>query len=183
MTLNDWFEKGMTFENYVDTMKVHKENLLSVYEGFNLPDSDSIHWDNVSEKKLRAVVLTEDWCGDAMVNVPILMKIAEAAQIDVRLLPRDQNLELMDQYLTNGTSRAIPIFVFIDEDGKEAAVWGPRAPKVQEFVDAVRADMPDKEAPNFKEKQQEMIATLTKKYTSDQTVWEQVYQSIKETLK
>ena len=51
------------------------------------------------------------------------------------MLLRDQNLELMDQYLTNGTSRAIPIFVFIDQNGNERAVWGPRAETVQHFVD------------------------------------------------
>jgi hypothetical protein len=34
----------------------------------------------------------------------------------------------------NGTARAIPIFIFIDKDGNEQAVFGPRAPKVQELV-------------------------------------------------
>ncbi|WP_433745047.1 thioredoxin family protein [Falsibacillus pallidus] len=183
MTLNEWFEKGMTSKEYVDSMQVHKENLQSVYEGFNIPEKDLSLWKTVADRGLRAIVLTEDWCGDAMVNVPILMKIAEAANIKMSLLPRDQNLELMDQYLTNGTSRAIPIFIFINEAGEEVAVWGPRAPKVQEFVDQVRADMPDKEAPDFKEKQQKMIQTLTKKYTSDQSVWDTVYESIKEKIK
>ena len=40
----------------------------------------------------------------------------------------------MDQYLTNGTARSIPIFIFIDEKGEEKAVWGPRAKEVQEIV-------------------------------------------------
>ncbi|RDI40028.1 thioredoxin family protein [Falsibacillus pallidus] len=183
MTLNNWFEKGMKPKDYIDSMQVHKENLQMVYEGFNIPEGDRSLWNSVAERGLRVIVLTEDWCGDAMVNVPILMKIAEAADIEMSLLSRDQNLELMDQYLTNGTSRAIPIFIFINAAGEEEAVWGPRAPKVQEFVDQVRADMPDKEAPDFKEKQQKMIQTLTNKYTADRSVWETVYESIKEKIK
>ena len=69
------------------------------------------------------------------------MKIAETANIEVRFLLRDQNLELMDQYLTNGKSRSIPIYIFIDKDGKEVAVWGPRAPEVQAFVERERATL------------------------------------------
>ena len=52
-----------------------------------------------------------------------MKRISEVANIDMSLLIRDENLELMDQYLTNGTTRAIPIFIFIDKDGNEQAVW------------------------------------------------------------
>ena len=52
-----------------------------------------------------------------------MKRISEVANIDMSLLIRDENLELMDQYLTNGTARAIPIFIFIDKDGNEQAVW------------------------------------------------------------
>lgn len=38
-----------------------------------------------------------------------MKRISEVANIDMRLLIRDENLELMDQYLTNGTARAIPL--------------------------------------------------------------------------
>src|SRR5690625_6161251 len=53
-----------------------------------------------------------------MLNIPIFLKIAEIANMPVRFLNRDENLELMDEYLTNG-NRVIPIFIFIDEDGNE----------------------------------------------------------------
>ena len=59
-----------------------------------------------------------------------MKRISEVANIDMRLLIRDENLELMDQYLTNGTT-CDSIFIFIDKDGNEQAVFGPRAPKVQ----------------------------------------------------
>lgn len=79
-----------------------------------------------------------------------MKRISEVANIDMSLLIRDENLELMDQYLTNGTARAIPIFIFIDKDGNEQAVWGPRAPKVQELVTSMRATLPEKKTQHSK---------------------------------
>ncbi|HWO77375.1 MAG TPA: thioredoxin family protein [Bacillus sp. (in: firmicutes)] len=182
MALEQWFDKGLTFEQYKELMKVNKENMLSILERFQLEKDDLKLIDQLKEKQLRAIVLTEDWCGDAMLNVPILMKIAERAKIDVRFLLRDQNLELMDQYLTNGTSRAIPIFIFIDNKGSEKAVWGPRAPKLQQLVDEVRAGLPDKEDPTFTEKQKESFRKLTKSYVEDAALWDEVSYSILTTL-
>ena len=100
--------------------------------------------------------MTADWCGDAMLCVPILMRLAEAAGFELRFLIRDENLELMDQYLTNGKSRSIPIFIFIDADGEERAVWGPRAPEVQRLIEEMRASLPPKDDPQFEEKQRDV---------------------------
>ncbi|KQL51444.1 thioredoxin [Heyndrickxia shackletonii] len=181
-SLNEWFEKGMTSKEYIESMKVHKENLLSIYEGFRLPKEDEPFFKALSEKGLRAIVITEDWCGDAMVNTPILLRLAEATNIDVHMVLRDQNLELMDQYLTNGTARSIPIFIFIDKKGVEVAKWGPRAPKVQEMVTEMRSGLPPKEDPSFDEKQKEVYAKLQAAFTQDTSVWETIYSSLKSTL-
>ena len=183
MTLEQWFEKGLTFGQYQNLMKVNKENMLHIYEHFQLEKDDLKLIEQLKDKQLRAIVLTEDWCGDAMLNVPILMKIVEKANINVRFLLRDQNLELMDQYLTNGTSRAIPIFIFIDSEGSEKAVWGPRAPKLQQLVDEVGAGLPAKEDPTFPEKQKESFKKLTKSYMEDASLWDEVSYSILTTLK
>ncbi|PWA10343.1 thioredoxin family protein [Pueribacillus theae] len=183
MKLSNWFEKGMDAESYIDSMETHKDNLLSIYNRFNVREEDSDLFKRLKEKKIRVIVLTEDWCGDAMLNVPILLKIAEKSSMDVRMLLRDSNLELMDQYLTNGTSRAIPIFIFIDKEGNEKAVWGPRAPKVQAFVDDERAKLPPKEDEQFEEKQKAMYKNMTATFASDENVWNQVYESIIDKLK
>lgn len=178
MDLNQWFEKGMTVKQYADSMESHKENLKHVYETFTLPESIKDRLSHLPTEDLRAIVITEDWCGDAMVNVPVLMKIAEESGIELSMILRDSNLELMDQYLTNGTSRAIPIFVFIDKEGHEEAVWGPRAEELQQLVDEKRASLPDEEAEDFKEQKGQMIKELTEIYTTDSSAWEMIANSI-----
>ncbi|WP_103030479.1 thioredoxin family protein [Salinibacter altiplanensis] len=71
-------------------------------------------------------VLTEPWCGDSAFLLPV---IAEAAglsdQVSLRILPRDENLDIMDEYLTDG-SRSIPKLVVFSTDGGELFTWGPR---------------------------------------------------------
>jgi hypothetical protein len=72
------------------------------------------------------MVLTEPWCGDSAQNLPYIFKIAACNPlIDVRILLRDQNLDIMDAYLTNGT-RGIPKLVAFDLQGRELFRWGPR---------------------------------------------------------
>ncbi|MFJ7746347.1 thioredoxin family protein [Peribacillus sp. NPDC097295] len=181
-TLHEWFENGIPAKEFIETMKVNKEGLQSVYERFSVSEEDRAFFEEVKGKELRAIVITEDWCGDAMMNIPILLNIAQATNIDTRMVLRDQNLELMDQYLTNGTARSIPIFIFIDEEGKEKAVWGPRAPKVQEFVMEMRKELPAKEDNSFEAAQKELFKKIGQSFSENEELWHEVYVSIKDTL-
>ncbi len=93
-------------------------------------------------RSLQWLVLTEAWCGDAAQNVPVLAKIAEASagKIALKLVLRDENLELMDRYLTNGT-RSIPKLICLDAaTGQELGTWGPRPAAAQELYHAFKAN-------------------------------------------
>ena len=63
-------------------------------------------------KKPNILVITEDWCGDAMMNNPVLRRIAEAAELDVRAVYRDADTDLIDKHLTNG-GRSIPVYLLL----------------------------------------------------------------------
>lgn len=72
------------------------------------------------------LVLTEGWCGDAAQNLPVLHKMAELNEnIHLKLVLRDENLELMDLFLTNG-GRSIPKLIALDKDNNVIETWGPR---------------------------------------------------------
>ncbi|MDQ0231236.1 thioredoxin family protein [Metabacillus malikii] len=178
MNLKQWFNKGMTYEQYQQHMQVNKDEMLSIYERFTIDESLQQDIKKMSMKQIDVIVITEDWCGDALVNIPILMKIAAETNMKVRFILRDENLELMDQYLTNGTARAIPIFIFIDSNGNEQAVWGPRADYIQQIVDAERNKLPAKESSDYKERQDEMIKNLKERYMEDEQLWNIISQSI-----
>lgn len=83
---------------------------------------------------LTWIVLTESWCGDAAQNLPVFSKIAEAnPNISLRVLLRDDNPELMNQYLTNG-SMSIPKLICVDENLNELGTWGPRPKFLQDWL-------------------------------------------------
>ena len=83
---------------------------------------------------LTWLVITESWCGDAAQNIPVLAKIAEGnANINLRIILRDENPQLMDQYLTKG-SRSIPKLICVDESLKELGTWGPRPAFLQSWL-------------------------------------------------
>ncbi|CAA9300183.1 MAG: hypothetical protein AVDCRST_MAG89-411 [uncultured Gemmatimonadetes bacterium] len=82
----------------------------------------------------RILVISEDWCGDAFNTIPWMARLAEALpQVELRVAKRDENPELVDAFLTNG-SRSIPIAVVLRDDGTVAGRWGPRPAELQEFV-------------------------------------------------
>ncbi|ESU29744.1 hypothetical protein FLJC2902T_02190 [Flavobacterium limnosediminis JC2902] len=73
------------------------------------------------------LVLAEGWCGDAAQLLPIMHKMDEvAANIDLRIVFRDENESLMQEFLTNG-ARAVPKLIILNADNHEVlAAWGPR---------------------------------------------------------
>jgi len=87
------------------------------------------------------LVLTEGWCGDAAQIVPVFNKIAELnSNIQLKFLLRDEHLELMSKYLTNGKSQSIPKLVVLDEHNNELFNWGPRPAALQELFYHMKAN-------------------------------------------
>ena len=87
------------------------------------------------------LILTEHWCGDASQTLPAFNAIAEASngKIEMRLVYRDQNPELTDEYLTNGT-RSIPKLIQLDEHFNVTGFWGPRPSVAQRLVKDLKAN-------------------------------------------
>jgi len=93
-----------------------------------------------SEQKWIWLILTEGWCGDAAQNIPIIEKIAaENPNIETRYILRDENLELMDKYLTNN-ARSIPKLICLDaETLREIGTWGPRPQAAMDYFYEMKA--------------------------------------------
>lgn len=95
---------------------------------------------NDLDREMIWLVLTEAWCGDAAQIVPVFEKIAESSgKITTRYILRDENLEIMDQFLQNGKSRSIPKLICLDPESLEVlGHWGPRPQEAQELYDSLR---------------------------------------------
>lgn len=81
------------------------------------------------------IVLTEGWCGDAAHSLPVINKMVENSEgINLKILLRDENEELMNKFLTNG-NKSIPKLIMLDADTNELIdSWGPRPTEAAEMV-------------------------------------------------
>jgi len=72
------------------------------------------------------LVLAEGWCGDAAQILPVINKIAESSsKIDLKIVCRDENEDLMNQFLTNG-GKSIPKVIIVNNKNEVVSSWGPR---------------------------------------------------------
>ena len=85
------------------------------------------------------LALTEPWCGDSAQCLPYIAVMAQQNPvIDLRLLLRDDNLDIMDKYLTDG-KRGIPVLVAQDAEERQLYQWGPRPIEAQRVFDESKA--------------------------------------------
>ncbi|MEX0994515.1 MAG: thioredoxin family protein [Balneolaceae bacterium] len=157
----DTIESAYTYDQYIDlveklldenktTGENHSEAMLH-YTKMNtyrmkrhdkhieLSESLKKKLENLN-RKLIWLVLTEGWCGDAAQNVPVINKMAEATpNITLRLILRDEHLEIMDDFLTDGKSRSIPKLICLDAETYEVlGTWGPRPQTAQQMSSEIR---------------------------------------------
>lgn len=138
------WQRGLPFEKFVAAGAeehrglwdgVYRLSRVPEWAGSILPPGQTRH----------LLVLAEDWCGDASNSVPVLAKWVESVDgLSLRILRRDENPELMDRYLTDG-SRSIPIVIALDEEFNELGHWGPRPAELQAWVMANKDSMPKPE--------------------------------------
>ncbi len=148
-------ETTITYQEYVDeliklvaqnkTSGAHQSEKLAYYTKLNLKrmqrldktlklQSELLEIANSLPFKTKWIVISEAWCGDAAQNLPYIAALAQAANIPLGIVYRDENPDFMDLYLTNGT-RSIPkLIVFDAATERELTTWGPRPANVQEIV-------------------------------------------------
>jgi len=95
-------------------------------------------------KKQKWLVISETWCGDSAQCIPVIAKIAELNEnIKLEIIFRDEYLDIIDSFLTNGT-RSIPKLICTDEESDAVNfIWGPRPKAIQDKVSELKASNPD----------------------------------------
>ena len=109
------FSEGFSYSDYMAQVNVNKERMDGYYQNFQVSAENE-----ASLKALAAdpngptkmLVLGEDWCGDVVRGLPVLARMAEAAGWDIRVFPRDQHHDIMNEFLKEGQWMSIPTAVF-----------------------------------------------------------------------
>lgn len=144
------FSQGMTYSEYIDQIKVNKKLFQKYYDDFTLSDEESDFFRQCTGKPngpTKLLVLGEDWCPDVYRGIPTIARVAEAAELELRIFPRDDNLDVMDEFLKEGKYQSIPAVVFYTEDLDYICHWIER-PEIGNrestaIEDAIRSENPD----------------------------------------
>ena len=130
------FESALTFPAYLETVERNERLWRSVYERAQVPPSVAQGAREVPGR-WRLLALSEDRCGDAVNILPVIARLVEALPgVELRVLSRDENPDLMGAHLTDGRSRSIPVVIVYDHRYREFGWWGPRPRELQRWVKA-----------------------------------------------
>lgn len=133
MSIEQRFRAAAEFRAYVDLVEANKE-LWRVGARRAQVDEALVARVAALGGRWHLLALSEDWCGDAFNTLPVVARLAELApNVELRLLGRDANPDLMDAHLS-GTARAIPVVIAYDEDWNEVGWWGSRPAELQALV-------------------------------------------------
>lgn len=181
--MREYLERSMTFADYislvdrllaegkttgpiqneakVDFTKLNRYRINRLEKTIVLGDAIKAAAQGLT-RKMTWLIITEGWCGDAAQNVPAIEKIAAASDnITTRYILRDENLELMDRYLTDG-ARSIPKLIAIDdESGDVLGTWGSRPLAAQLAFEDMKARGIDKDT---------ILEQMQRWYNSDRSV-------------
>jgi hypothetical protein len=116
------FDQGLSYAGFLAKAKINRDKFTQNYNNPVLTEEDLLFFRRAGKlpngpRKLLAIA--EAWCGDVYRELPTAARIAEAAGMDLRIFLRDENPDIMDEFLSNdGKSRAIPVFVFYTSETK-----------------------------------------------------------------
>ncbi len=135
------FASGMTYQQYVAQINVNQDRFQQNYEQTEITDEDVARLKAIMARPkgpAKVLALGEDWCPDVYRGLPVMARLAEAVGLDLRIFPRDQNLDIMNQFLKDGQFQSIPTFVFYTKDMQYIAHWIERAKKANDEMPVMR---------------------------------------------
>ena len=142
--LKERWDSAPTLDEFIERAEVNQDLWRSLRKRGRVPADVTERLQGLPESRYLLVLL-EDWCGDAVNTIPVLAQLAdETPPLELRVLRRDENLDLMDAHLS-GTARAIPVVIVLDEQFEELAWWGTRPAELQRWVSSPEAQRLTKE--------------------------------------
>jgi hypothetical protein len=119
MVTAERFAQGLTVAEYVAQMRTNRDAFtrLLAEAPVRPEDREAVA---AREGKIKILVVTEDWCPDSLRTIPVLARLVDGLpHVEMRVFLRDDNPDVMEQYLKRGQFRAIPVFAVFDEEMNE----------------------------------------------------------------
>jgi thiol-disulfide isomerase/thioredoxin len=158
------FSQGFAYPDYLAQIKVNQDRFARYYDTASdaVTDEDTSFFKKAVESGCsRVLVLGEDWCPDVYRGMPVIGRISEVSGMEMRVFPRDENLDIADAFLNKGEFRSIPTLVFYNADQEYLCHWIERPEQVTtemaEINQAVDQEMAGQDEQAVREARRERV--------------------------
>ncbi len=113
------YSTGLTYADYVRGVERNQKRFHENYEGTAVSPEDLARLRALMAKPggpAKIMVIGEDWCPDVFRGMPVFARVAEATGMELRIFMRDQNKDIIGEFLNNGEHESIPVAVFYTKD-------------------------------------------------------------------
>jgi len=152
--------QGMAYAQWVQAIDRNQARFQENYEGTQVSDEDARALRGLvalPNGPARCLALGEAWCPDVFRGLPVMARIAEAAGMELRCFFRDQNNDIMAEFLKDGQHESIPTFVFYTEEHRYIGHWIERPalaneqmPELHKLTEPLRnPDLPQEERQQY----------------------------------
>jgi thiol-disulfide isomerase/thioredoxin len=126
--------QGISWQQWMEQIDRNEEKFQFNYDDHKLDsaDVDAIKSAIAKAGGVTCLAIGEAWCPDVVRGMPVAAKLAEATGMDLKIFFRDQNIDIMNEFLYKGEFQSIPTLVFYDKDQKQLGVWHERAQKARD---------------------------------------------------
>jgi hypothetical protein len=135
------FARGLTYEQWMAAIDRNQERFVENYEGTKVSEEDAAALRKLVARPngpAKCLALGEAWCPDVFRGLPVLARIAEASGMELRAFFRDQNKDIMAEFLNHGEHESIPTVVFYTKDHRYIAHWIERPKLADEEMPQLR---------------------------------------------
>lgn len=137
------FDAAPSYADYLASLVINRDKFQHYAGTVQLSDDDVACFRQLAERSdgpARLLVIGEAWCPDVFRGVPVFAQIAEACGMAMKMVGRDDNPDIMNEFLLSGTARAIPVAVFYTRDHRYIAHWTERPAVANAVVARIKAD-------------------------------------------
>ena len=143
------YAQGLSYANFLAQAAVNVDKFEQNYKSAPLSAEDLAFFKRAAAQPngpAKILAIAEAWCGDVYRELPTVARVAEATGMELRVFLRDENPDIMDEFLSNdGKSRAIPVFVFYTADMQYITHFTERSEmahrELAEILDQVKAHL------------------------------------------
>ncbi len=175
ITPDEW-NQGRTPADFLAAMTRNQAEMQARIQRLRLSPAQAAFFQRPPVAPAHVLVMTEDWCSDSLMSLPILWHILAALPAaGCRIFVRSQSPELKSRFETQGIAN-IPVFSFLDENFVQLGVWVERSRLAHEKVSAWKAAHPEMQAirsdPALSdEEKRARLRPLNKAFVAEMTRW------------